>query len=42
MKPDLLKWIPLVPFDRQWTDKQLYKYFKLSQEEINLIESQTK
>ena len=42
MKPDLLKWIPLVPFDRQWTDKQLYKHFNLSQEEINLIESQTK
>jgi hypothetical protein len=38
----ILNYIKTPKFDRQWTDKQLYKYFKLSQEEINLIESQTK
>lgn len=31
------KWIPLVPLDREWTDDKVYKYFELSNEEINLI-----
>ena len=39
---EVLKNIPQVSLDREWTDKQLYKHFNLSQEEINLIESQTK
>jgi site-specific DNA-methyltransferase (adenine-specific) len=34
--------VPQVPLDREWTDEQLYEYFKLTQEEINLIESQKK
>jgi len=38
IKPDTLKWIPIVPFDREWTDKELYSYFNLTQEEIDLIE----
>jgi len=37
MKPDTCKWIPLVPFDREWTDDQLFDYFNLSQDERNII-----
>lgn len=33
------KWIPLIPFDREWTNKQIYEYFKLTQDEIEIIES---
>ena len=33
------KWIPLVPFNRYWTDKQIYDYFKLSQNDIQLIKN---
>lgn len=31
------KWIPLVPFDREWTDEMLFEYFDLTLEERNLI-----
>ena len=31
------KWIPLVPLNKEWTDEEVYKYFKLSIEDINLI-----
>jgi hypothetical protein len=37
MKPDTLKWIPMVPFDREWTDGKLFEYFNLSEEEQKLI-----
>ena len=37
MKPDTLKWIPLVPFDREWADEQLFEYFNLSEDERELI-----
>jgi len=37
IKPDTCKWIPLVPFDREWTDEQLFEYFDLTLEERNLI-----
>lgn len=37
IKPDTCKWIPMVPFDRNWNDKQLFEYFELSQKEIDLI-----
>lgn len=37
IKPDTLKWIPMVPFDREWTDEQLFEYFNLSEEEKKLI-----
>ena len=37
IKPDTLKWIPMVPFDREWTDEQLFEYFDLTEEEIELI-----
>ena len=32
------KWIPLPSLDRIWTDEQIYKYFKMSNEEIKLIQ----
>ncbi len=31
------KWIPLPPLDKEWTDDEIYKYYKLSGAEINLI-----
>lgn len=37
IKPDTLKWIPIVPFDREWTDELLFQYFNLTDEEQDLI-----
>lgn len=37
-----LNLIPWLDFSKMWTDKELYKYFKLTQEEIDLIESTIK
>ena len=37
IKPDTLKWIPMVPFDREWTDVEIFEYFNLSEEEKKLI-----
>ncbi len=34
----VLKWIPLVPLDRIWDDKQLNEYFNLTENEIKIIE----
>jgi hypothetical protein len=31
------KWIPLVSLNKLWTDDEVYKYFKLSEDEIKLI-----
>ena len=31
------KWIPLPPLNKEWTDEEVYKHFKLSEEEIKLI-----
>lgn len=31
------KWIPLPPLNKEWTDEEIYKYFKLSEDEIKLI-----
>jgi len=42
IKPDTCKWIPIVPFDREWTDEELYEYFELSEDEIKLIEETVK
>lgn len=28
-----LKWLPIVPFDRIWTDEQLFKWFKLTKQQ---------
>jgi site-specific DNA-methyltransferase (adenine-specific) len=33
------KWIPLPPLDRTWTDDAVYKYFKLTKDEIDLIKT---
>lgn len=38
MTQDTYKYVPLLSFDKQWTDKQLYKHFELSKEEIDYIE----
>lgn len=34
---ETIKWIPLVPFDRIWTDKLLIEHFSLSTEDIKLL-----
>ena len=31
------KWIPLPPLNKEWNDEEVYKYFKLSEEEIKLV-----
>ena len=31
------KWIPLPPLNKEWTDEEVYKHFKLSDDEIKLI-----
>lgn len=33
------KWIPLVPLDREWNNDKIYKYFKLTNEDIDLIQN---
>ena len=35
---DTCKYIPLIPFDRTWSDPEIYKYFKLTKDEIKQIE----
>lgn len=37
IKPDTCKWIPIVPFDREWTDELLFEYFNLTEEERNIV-----
>jgi hypothetical protein len=32
-------WIPLPPLNKQWNDDELYKYFKLTEDEINIIKN---
>ena len=39
IKPDTLKWIPLVPLDREWNDEMLFQYFNLDQNEISIIKN---
>ena len=31
------KWIPLPPLNKEWNDEEVYKHFKLSEDEIKLI-----
>lgn len=33
------KWIPLPTLNKEWTDDEVYKYFKLTHEEIKLIKN---
>jgi site-specific DNA-methyltransferase (adenine-specific) len=42
INPNTCKWIPIVPFDREWTDDQLFEYFNLTEEERNLILNHSK
>jgi hypothetical protein len=38
----IVRSLPKIDFSRSWTDQELYEYFNLTQEEINLIESSVK
>ena len=35
----IMKMIPKLDFTKQWTDQELYQYFNLTQDEIDLIEN---
>ena len=35
------KWIPLPPLNKEWNDEEVYKHFKLSENEIKLIKETT-
>lgn len=37
--PRTVSWIPLVPLDRTWSDEKVYKYFQLTQEQIEKIQN---
>lgn len=37
---DTYKWVPQQPWDREWTDAELYVKYNLSKEEVAYIESQ--
>jgi len=37
LSSDTCKWIPLPPLNKEWTDDMIYKYYKLSEDEIKLI-----
>jgi len=37
-KADTYIWVPQQTWDRTWTDAELYKKYKLSKDEITLIE----
>jgi site-specific DNA-methyltransferase (adenine-specific) len=39
---NVLKNIPKLDLSRSWTDQDIYEYFNLTQEEIDLIESSIK
>jgi site-specific DNA-methyltransferase (adenine-specific) len=38
----IFTWLPLLDFSKSWTDEELYKYFNLTQEEIDYIETNVK
>ncbi len=35
----MYSWVPVQKWDRQWTDKELYKKYGLKKEEIEYVES---
>jgi site-specific DNA-methyltransferase (adenine-specific) len=35
----MYKWVPVQSWDRDWTDADLYKKYKLKKDEITFIES---
>ena len=34
---DIFKWVPLMTFDREWTDDLLFDYFNITEEEKNIV-----
>ncbi len=36
---NVVKWIPMVPFDRLWNDQKVYEWFNLTKDDIEIIES---
>ena len=39
---DKFSWVPVMDFSKTWTDNELYNYFNLTEEEIDLIEKTIK
>ena len=39
---DKFKWVPVMDFNKRWTDQELYDYFNLTEEEIKHIEDNVK
>ena len=39
VRPDKLRFVPILDFTREWTDPNLYEYFKLTADEIAYIEA---
>lgn len=37
---NMYQWLPLLDYTHPWTDEQLYKYFDLTPEEVNIIETE--
>lgn len=37
IKESTCNWIPIVPFNREWDDEKVYKYFEMTKDEIKLI-----
>lgn len=37
VKKDTFSLVPIVPFDREWTDEQLFEHFELTEDEKNII-----
>lgn len=42
LTPDRFRYVPIVDLSKAWTDKELYKYFELNDDEISYIESTIK
>ena len=42
MTSETYKYVPMQDFSKPWTDEELYKKYKLTQEEIDFIESMIK
>jgi site-specific DNA-methyltransferase (adenine-specific) len=34
----MYEWVPMQPWDRIWTDEELYKKYRLTDEEIAFVE----
>mgnify|MGYP000944212508 CR=1 FL=1 len=37
LSSDTCKWIPLPPLDKKWTNKKVYKYFELDDDDIKMV-----